>query len=99
MCEFVQFLLFEGVDGELVVLVLLECGEKLVECEFVNDLEDQVWLQLLLVWFYGEVGVQIWVEVLLQWVVRSVRYVDDVNLKVQIECQLVWQVVDNGQFE
>ncbi len=97
--EFVQFLLSEGADGEPVAPALLERGEKLVEREFANDPEDQARLQLLLARLYGEAGVQTRAEALLQRAARSVRYVDDANLKVQIECQLAWQVADNGQFE
>ena len=57
----------------------------IVEREFANDPEDQARLQLLLARLYGEAGVQTRAEVLLQRAARSARYVDDANLKVQIE--------------
>ncbi len=94
---FTHFLLSEGTDRAPLAPALLERGERLVDQEFARDPEERARLQLLLGRLYGEAYVQGKAEALLRQAQANARQVDDADLKVQVDCELGWQLGSNGQ--
>ena len=93
--EFVQFLLSEGSDERPIAPALLERGEQLIAREFASDPEEHARLLLLVGRLYGEANIQQKAESLMRRAQELAPHMDDANLKVEIRCQLAWQLANN----